>query len=128
MSTDWLATIRGRLGVTVKPELLLYATGGVAFTDFKFSSSYGDNAVGFGFPGGTGFGSKSGVRTGWALGGGGEWLLDGGWSIKAEYLYVDFGSETVAVPTSNTPAFAQVIQVDADLNAQLARVGLNYRY
>ncbi len=127
-STDWLATIRGRLGVTVTPQLLLYATGGIAFSDFKFSSSYADNAVDATFPGGTGYGNSSGVRTGWTLGGGGEWLLDGDWSIKAEYLYVDFGSQDIAVPTSNTAAFTQTMVIDADLKAQLARVGLNYHY
>ena len=31
----WLATIRGRLGVTVTPATLLYATGGVAFGDVR---------------------------------------------------------------------------------------------
>ncbi len=128
MSTDWLATLRGRLGFTVMPALMLYATGGLAFTDFKFSSSYADNAVSPFFPGGTGFGSKSGVRTGWTIGGGGEWLLDQSWSIKAEYLYVDFGSQGIAVATSNTAAFTQTMHVDADFNASLARVGLNYRY
>jgi outer membrane immunogenic protein len=42
--TSWLATMRGRLGVTVVPRMLLYATGGAAFADFKFSSTYNDNA------------------------------------------------------------------------------------
>ena len=128
MSTEWLATLRARLGFTVMPALLLYATGGIAFTDFKFSSSYADNAVDATFPGGTGFGSKSRVQTGWTIGGGGEWLLDGCWSVKAEYLYVDFGSMGVAVPTSNTAAFTQTMHVNADLNASLARVGLNFKY
>lgn len=128
MSTDWLATIRGRLGATIAPHLLLYVTGGIAFADIAFSSTYSDNAVDATFPGGSGSGRKSGVRTGWALGGGGEWQLDDRWSIKAEYLYVDFGSETVAVPVSNTADFTQTIKVDADLNAHIARVGLNYGF
>ncbi len=127
MSTQWLATLRGRLGYTVTPELLLYATGGLAFTDFKFSSSYSDNAVSVLFPGGTGFGNRWEVKTGWTLGGGGEWLLDRNWSIKAEYLYLDFGSMNVVVPVSNSPPFRQTMEVDADLSAQMARVGINYR-
>jgi outer membrane immunogenic protein len=126
MSAQWLATLRARLGYTVTPELLLYVTGGIAFTDLKFASGYSDNAIDVTFPGGTGFG-KSGVAVGWTLGGGGEWLLDGPWSIKAEYLYLDFGSTSVAVPTSNTLAYTQTIHVDADLSAQVARVGINYR-
>lgn len=128
MKADWLATVRGRLGISVMQHVLLYATGGVAFSEFKFSSSYSDNAVGFGFPGGSGFGSRSDTRTGWTAGGGIEWLLDRNWSIRAEYLYVDLGSIQVLAPTSNTAAFSQTIQVDAELTAQIARLGLNFRF
>jgi outer membrane immunogenic protein len=127
MSTDWLVTLRGRIGYTVLLDLLLYATGGLALTDFTFSSSYSDNANNGIVFGGTGFGERSEVKAGWVVGGGGEWLLDGRWSVKAEYLYLDFGSMGVAVPTSNSPAFTQTMFVDADLSAQVARVGINYR-
>ena len=127
MSTDWLITLRGRLGYTVAAHLLLYATAGVALTDFSFSSSYSDNAIDATFPGGTGSASISTVRTGWTVGGGGEWMLDSQWSIKAEYLYLDFGSTDLAVATSNTADFTQTMVVDADLSAQVARVGVNYR-
>jgi outer membrane immunogenic protein len=127
-STNWLITLRGRIGYTVTPYLLLYATGGLALTDFHFASGYSDNAVSPGlFSGGTGFGARTDIKAGWVAGGGGEWLLDGPWSIKAEYLYLDFGSMSVAVPTSNTAAFAQTMLVDADLSAQVARIGINYR-
>jgi outer membrane immunogenic protein len=131
MSTDWLATLRGRIGYMALPHLLLYGTGGLALTRLEFSSSYADNAIGFGFPGGTGFGSRSESKVGWLIGGGGEWMLDGhhvGWSIRMEYLYLDFGSMTVAVPASNTADFTQTMFVDADLSAQLVRAALNYHY
>ena len=106
----------------------MVATGGIAFTDFKFESTYADNAILAPLPGGTGFGSASEVRTGWVVGGGGEWMLDRNWSVRAEYLYLDFGSVNVAVPVSNSPAFTQLVIVGADLSAQIARVGLNYGY
>jgi outer membrane immunogenic protein len=126
ISTSWLATLRGRLGYTVSPELLLYATGGVAFADFKIASSYADNAIDPTFPGGSGFGRRTEVRTGWVMGGGGEWLLNASWSITAEYLHLDFGSMGVDVPVSNTPAFVQRMRVEADLSAEVVRVGINY--
>jgi outer membrane immunogenic protein len=125
---EWLATVRARLGFTVTPHALLYATGGLAFSEFKFSSTYSDNAIDVTFPGGTGSGSRSEIRIGWAAGGGAELLLDTSWSIKAEYLYVELGSMHVAVPTSNTAAFSQTMRVDADLKAQIGRLGLNYRF
>ena len=106
----------------------LYATGGIAFANVKFAASYGDNAVDPTFPGGQGAARDTSVRVGWALGAGGEWLLRNRWSIKAEYLYVDFGAENLALPVSNTPAFAQTMHVESDLNADIARVGLNYRF
>jgi outer membrane immunogenic protein len=128
MSTDWLGTIRGRLGTAITPRLLLYATAGVALTDFKFTSRYSDNAVGFGFPGGSGSGSESEIRAGWTFGLGGEWQVDDLWSVKVEYLYMDFGSKGLDVPTSNTPAFAQTMRVEADLDTHILRIGLNYRF
>jgi outer membrane immunogenic protein len=129
MSTDWLITLRGRLGMTVMPQLLLYATAGVALTDLRVSSGYADNAIDplQSLPGGTGSSSVSNVRTGWTIGGGGEWMIDSRWSVKAEYLYVDFGSANFAVATSNTEEFQQTMTIDADLSAQVARVGVNYR-
>jgi len=128
MNADWLATFRGRLGVTITPDVLLYATGGLALTQFRFASSYRDNAIDVNFPGGTGSGNVSELRTGWTVGGGAQWAVNRTWSIKAEYLYVDFGSVSVAVPLSNTPAFTQAMQVGAKLSAHIARVGLNYRF
>ena len=125
---DWLATIRARLGFACTPHVLFYATGGLAFSGFRFSSSYSDNAISSTFPGGTGSGTRSEIRTGWAAGGGAEWLLRENWSIKAEYLYVDLGSMRVPVPTSNTAAFTQTMQVDVDLTVQIARLGLNYKF
>jgi outer membrane immunogenic protein len=126
MSTNWLMTLRGRVGYTVQPNLLLYATGGLALTDFSFSSSYSDNANNGIVFGGVGYGKSSDVRAGGVVGGGGEWLFDRNWSFKAEYLYINFGSMDVTVPVVNGN-FAQTMTVDADLSASVARVGVNYR-
>jgi outer membrane immunogenic protein len=128
MKVHWLATVRARLGFIVTPNTLLYATGGLALSEFKFTSSYSDNAIDATLPGGTGLGSRSEIRAGWTVGSGAEWLLSSHWSLKAEYLYVNLGSMRVPVPTSNTPGFTQTMLVDADLTAHIARVGLNYRY
>jgi outer membrane immunogenic protein len=128
MSADWLATVRGRLGFTVRQHLLLYATGGLALSEFKFASSYSDNATDATFPGGGGYGAKSAIKTGWTAGGGVEWAFDRNWLVRAEYLYVDVGSMRVAVPITNTPAFTQTMSVSSDLTAQIGRLGVNYRF
>ena len=128
VSTDWLATVRARLGFAITPQLLIYATGGAAFTRVEFASRYADNAIDANFPGGTGSGSIRTIKTGWTVGGGMQWALDRNWSVKAEYLYADFGSVSVPVPTSNTPAYSQTMLVSSDLVAQLVRVGIDYRF
>lgn len=127
-STDWLATIRGRLGFAATPQLLVYATGGAAFTKLEFASSYSDNAIDANFPGGTGSGGNSRSKAGWTAGGGLQWALDRNWSVKAEYLFIDFGSISVPVPTSNTSAYTQTMQVSSDLTAHLLRFGVDYRF
>jgi len=48
---DWMATVRGRLGVAFS-QFLLYGTGGVAFAHFS-------DAYGFTFAGGNAFNSNS---------------------------------------------------------------------
>jgi outer membrane immunogenic protein len=39
ISSSWWASVRGKVGRTPAPSLLLYATGGVAFSDFKYKPS-----------------------------------------------------------------------------------------
>src|SRR5207247_1184976 len=39
-STDWIATARTRIGFLARPDLLLYATAGVAMTELTVSNAY----------------------------------------------------------------------------------------
>ena len=54
-------------------------------------------------------------------------MLDSRWSIKAEYLYLDFGSMDLAVADEQHSGVHAEDAVDTDLSAQVARVGINYR-
>ncbi|MET0278805.1 MAG: outer membrane beta-barrel protein [Pseudorhodoplanes sp.] len=128
VSTDWIATLRGRVGWVMTPQLLVYVTGGAAFTTIKLSGSYADNAIDATFPGGTGIGSDSQFKVGWALGGGMQWALNRTWSVKAEYLYADFGTVSAPVPLTNTSAFAQTMLLSNDLAVHLVRFGVDYRF
>lgn len=85
-SVDWFGTIRGRMGYTILPALLAYATGGFAYGGGRnsYSVMYSDLKE-------FGGSSASYARTGWTAGGGIEWLMWNNWSMKAEYLYVDLG-------------------------------------
>ena len=125
VDTDWLFTARARLGWTISPNLLLYATGGLAVTDVQVSNSFSST------PGGvvvTGASSRSDTLTGYAVGGGLEWAMNRNWSFKAEYLFVDFGSvsTTATVPVAGLNPNALATSVD--LSAHIARVGINYKF
>jgi outer membrane immunogenic protein len=78
-------------------------------------------------------GSISTTRVGWSAGAGGEYALMNGWSVKAEYLYVDLGRATTT--STNLTAFTPPIPFPSniythsvDLRSNIARVGLNYKF
>jgi outer membrane immunogenic protein len=81
---NWEASIRGRLGVTPTDRLLLYVTGGAAFTELKYSYVSLANAV----PPANATISK----TGWTVGGGSEVALTDWMTARLEYRYSDFGT------------------------------------
>lgn len=124
--TDWLATARGRLGFAAN-NWLFFATGGAAFTTLNGSFSFADTVA-------TESASLSSTRVGVAVGGGVEARLWANWSVKAEYLFVDFArvsvnSVNLVGPTCAVgPCNGQVFTHSLDLTANIARVGLNYHY
>jgi outer membrane immunogenic protein len=95
---DTLGTVRGRVGFLSSPGLLWFATGGLA---------YGENKIGSAFvwaacspPSGTQPGTAnqtSNTSVGWTVGAGLEWKFAPSWSVKAEYLYVDLGSQSSTI-------------------------------
>ncbi len=127
-SLDWFGTFRGRLGFLATPNLMLYGTGGLAYGQVQSTSS-----VTFPPPGqsDTYLGSASKTRVGFAAGAGAEWLMSAGWSVKAEYLYVDLGhtdytagcvSPAAVCGAAVPPAY----QSSVSAREHIARVGVNY--
>jgi outer membrane immunogenic protein len=128
-SSDWLFTARGRIGWAFD-NLLLYGTGGLAETQLNASNSYMDTA---GYPPGPGTGAwnTSAIKLGWTAGGGVEWALNRNWSVKAEYLFVKFGSINAfgtVISTVNPTGYASAIGTSTDLTASIARAGVNYKF
>ena len=93
-SIDYLGTTRGRLGFTITPTLLVYGTGGLAYGGVSSSTKiveqlgFSDTPNPFGTSG-----RFCDTRFGWTAGAGLEWMFCRRWSIKAEYLYYNLGSE-----------------------------------
>jgi len=93
---DWLGTVRGRIGYA-SGDLLVYATGGLAYARVKDSFAYNISFIAPP-PFFTASGGGSDTQTGWTVGGGAELALDKSWSLKAEYLFYDLGSQSIEAP------------------------------
>jgi len=131
VSSDWLFTLRPRVGVTNGP-VLVYGTVGLAMTNFNYKEDFIDT-----FATAHEFASTSGLLTGWTGGGGVEFKVGGGnhWSLKMEYLWTDFGTGVKTTSTNLTafgppaiPFPTNVFTHQADLDGHLFRGGFNYRF
>jgi outer membrane immunogenic protein len=120
VKTDWLFTLRPRLGWAIN-NWLLYATGGLAVGHVKFNQTITLLAP---FVETAAF---STTRTGWTVGGGVEIALNQNWSIRGEYLYVDLGTvDTTGTIAPPSPGFSTASSVH--LTANIVRAGINYRF
>jgi outer membrane immunogenic protein len=106
-STNWLSTVRGRLGYAAD-RWLPFVTGGAAFGDIKQS-----------VPGFTG---SDQTNVGWTAGAGVEFAISGPWTAKLEYLYVDLGSANCGVSCGFSSGES------ASLKENIVRAGINYRF
>jgi len=138
---DFLGTVRGRLGFLVKPNLLVFGTGGFAYGHVNLNTTISQNLTGSGLGGietsiGTAL-NTSRMQGGWTLGGGFEWMFASSWIAKVEYLHYDLGSVTSTGQIANritTPApsttyyFLNDVQSTTRFYGDIVRVGLNYRF
>ena len=127
VTADWLYTARLRAGFVPVSNLLVYVTGGLAVTDLHVTNSFTDTLS----PVYAGTSSRSSVKPGWTIGGGVEWALGNNWTVKGEYLYVDFGSVKTTTLINSCGAACPPFNdytTRADLNANIVRAGLNYKF
>jgi outer membrane immunogenic protein len=124
VSTDWLFTLRPRLGI-ISNNWLFYGTGGLAVTELHASWNYLSTTVGGTV---TESASVSPTKAGWTIGGGVETALPGKYTLGVEYLYVKFDS----VSTNNgifinTPfgTLTNPINQSANLASNIVRLRLS---
>lgn len=129
VSTNWLFTARPRLGWATN-NWLFYVTGGVAVTNLKNSNIFVDNVFN-----NAEIANVSKTKAGWIIGAGAETALSQNWSVRIEYLYMDFGSVAVngaLVPTPALIASGNTVPNpfthSASLTANVVRLGANYRF
>jgi outer membrane immunogenic protein len=141
---EWFGTLRGRIGYLPTPDLLLYATGGLAYGKVNasasvvlppgLSNSSGNFGFGYGcgaiYGGSTCFaGSGSRTSAGWTAGGGAEYRFTRNVSVKLEYLYVNLGNNAFPLPAAHfTTLLPSVLNASGETAFNLVRVGVNYRF
>ena len=125
---DGLETVRARVGYFVAPSVVIYGTGGSAFGQAKLGNQWICPTCGpaTSTESSTAHQTTS-TLTGWAAGGGFEWKFASKWSLKAEYLYADLGSETSTI-TYAYPPDTSTLTSHLNEQEQLVRVGANYHF
>lgn len=130
---NWLATFRGRMGVTVggANATLVYLTGGGALAGIK-------NQWGAGYA--TGPANRLGTDQdfvaddttwGWVAGAGMEHRFRGmpNWSFKAEALWIQFENRDVTNPgPSKVTRVTQPFTTEFQNQMAVGRVGINYKF
>jgi outer membrane immunogenic protein len=139
VSTDWLATLRGRAGIIAGRDWLVYGTGGMAIGQVRASWGFSDTCPflavcgGLFIPGPSAAeaASASATKVGWTAGAGLETRLTPNWSVKAEYLYVNLGAISATGLISNAAfygATANIISHSVSVSDHIGRAGLNYHF
>jgi outer membrane immunogenic protein len=115
---NYLASIRGRLGVPIGP-VLIYGTGGAAFEGAHEQFAVNSTA------GGVSTFSRHVNKTGWTVGGGVETYIMPALSIGAEGLWYDLGRDTVDLTTPPGTG-AEPFSVTDDRKFAVARARITY--
>jgi outer membrane immunogenic protein len=110
--------LRGRIGVLASPTWLLYVTGGLAYGEIRSNETLTVGALATST-------SFDNTRAGWTIGGGVEGVVSGNWTVKLEYLYMDFG--TINNTFIGTAPFTP-LNLSTHVTDNVVRVGLNYHF
>jgi opacity protein-like surface antigen len=135
---EYLGTVRARLGYAVLPNVLVYATGGLAYGGANESVTLNQTLAPSILAGGTAKGTLFENRAGWTAGAGVEYALSRNLSAKVEYLYYDLGTLGTSNRTISPLAYEGALfgfqrVADATLastrfDGHVVRAGLNYRF
>ena len=119
---EYFGTFRGRIGYAWD-RTMVYATGGLAYAEVENSASFFNAANGLQFDGG-----RRRMETGYTVGGGIEHAFSPNWSVKAEYLYYDLGSNVVNVAAVPGGGGAGGYNSRFENDGHIVRAGLNYKF
>ena len=118
----YLGTLRARLGFAAD-RLLIYGTGGLAAGDT--GSKWVDDG------GASQFVLSADSQWGWVAGGGIEYAATDSFSVKAEYLYYDLGTDKLhysgGPPAWCTP-FGEGCDFELKNTGSIIRLGVNFHF
>ena len=129
VSENWDGSVRGRLGMLITPDTLLYGTAGLALQSVRLSASCTNTGVAFCTLNRDEAVSRT--MTGWTVGGGLEHRFWGNWFSRIEYRFADFGTFDHAFfgPLQTVPPFADDrFTAHVAVRTHTANVGLAYRF
>src|SRR5262245_10832650 len=135
-SFDLLGSARARLGGLVSPNLLLYGTGGLAWTRFVTNTTQAQTAAAAANGSLTVNGSATTVAVqspvwmfGWVAGVGGEArIYSSNWLVRVEYLHYDFGDRGGSTLTNDSGIISTSTQTSGHLTADVVRAGISYKF
>jgi iron complex outermembrane recepter protein len=126
---DSFGTLRGRVGATITPDVIAYATGGLAVGSIRTTINL--SGTGFDADGNPGLVSAPfsvlAIKPGWTVGGGLEGRLFGNVTGKVEYLYMDFGTVSASV-TNGLNATPITLATSSRITDNIVRAGVNYKF
>jgi outer membrane immunogenic protein len=131
VSSTWLFTVLGRVGFDLG-AWYPYVTAGLAVSDLKYSNTFTDLLPPTG-PGGSAI-SINQVKPGVAAGAGLEWRWDNHWSLRGEYLFMEFsdisGLSGVCTNAGNcAPGTPTTLFLhNANFQQSVARAFLSYKW
>ena len=122
-SITWFGTFRARLGYDFG-WAMLYGTGGLAIAGVESQMTATTPVATVNI-------TDRDIRGGWTVGGGLEAMINRSWSMKAEYLYMDYGTHEVTFGLSAAAlgmALPATVSQSTKLTDNVIRVGLNHRF
>jgi outer membrane immunogenic protein len=123
-SMNWFGSLVGRVGVVADDNILLFATGGLAYStvDHKFADPFALE--------GPFTRHDDETKLGWTVGGGFEIFLRDHWTFRADAAYVDLGTdhESFNFDSCGGPGGSCQVQAKFEDSFWVTRIGLTYLF
>ena len=131
-NTEWLSSVRAKLGFVGWWNTMFYVTGGGAWANIEYAAQATIPAGSGGAPTTfTAVNSFNTTKSGWVIGGGAEWMATTNILLRAEYLYYNLnaseGASAQYAPL-NATLLAPLNFGWSNYNVQVFRIAGSYKF